>query len=133
MFDQNQNSRAVEKKGWGIRRHKKQLLTEPESIEEAIREMLQNPKYTKQAHRVRELIRSKPMGARERFIQTTDWVIRNGGVQELVSESRDLSLITFYNLDVIIPVMFLILVIFLLIISTLSCNLRMSEWKSKKD
>ncbi|CAI2353740.1 unnamed protein product [Caenorhabditis sp. 36 PRJEB53466] len=108
MFDQNQNSRAVEKKGWGIRRHKKQLLTDPDSIEQAIREMLSNPSYTRQAHRIRDLIKSKPSGARERFIKTTEWVLQNGGVHELLSESRNLNLVTFYNLDIILPVLFVL-------------------------
>lgn len=106
MFDQNLNSRAIEKKGWGIRRDKKQFLTEPNAIEEAIREMLTNPSYTKQAHRVRDLMRNKPMGARDRFIKTTEWVIQNGGVHELLTEGRDLSIIKYYNLDIIVPCFF---------------------------
>uniref|UniRef100_A0A8R1HJC9 glucuronosyltransferase n=1 Tax=Caenorhabditis japonica TaxID=281687 RepID=A0A8R1HJC9_CAEJA len=112
MFDQNLNSRAVEKKGWGIRRHKKQLLTEPETIEGALREMLANPKYTKEAQRVRNLIKSKPMGARDRLIKTTEWVIQNGGVHELLAGSRNWSFVTYYNLDIIVPVASILVLVF---------------------
>uniref|UniRef100_A0A1I7SZL3 glucuronosyltransferase n=1 Tax=Caenorhabditis tropicalis TaxID=1561998 RepID=A0A1I7SZL3_9PELO len=113
MFDQNLNSRAIEKKGWGIRCDKKQLLTDPDAIEAAIREMLTNPSYTKQAHRIRDLIKSKPLGARERFIKTTEWVIQNGGVHELLTEGRSQSIITSYNLDIFVPLFLIILFLLL--------------------
>ncbi|EGT42702.1 CBN-UGT-47 protein [Caenorhabditis brenneri] len=114
MFDQNLNSRAIEKKGWGIRMDKLHLLTNPEAIEGAIREMLTNPSYTQQAHRIRDLIKTKPMGARERFIKTTEWVIQNGGVHELLTEGRNLSIITSYNLDILVPI-FLFFLFFIII------------------
>ncbi|PIC26025.1 hypothetical protein B9Z55_018731 [Caenorhabditis nigoni] len=109
MFDQNLNSRAIEKKEWGIRSDKKKLLNDPDSFEADLREMLNNPSYTKNAHRIRDLIKSKPLGARDRFIKTTEWVIQNGGVRELLTEGRDLSIITSYNLDIIVPVLFVLL------------------------
>lgn len=44
MFDQPRNGRTVDKKGWGLLRDKKQLLEEPEAIEEAIQTILTVPK-----------------------------------------------------------------------------------------
>ncbi|CAI5452742.1 unnamed protein product [Caenorhabditis angaria] len=108
MFDQNLNSRAIEKKGWGIRRTKNQLLSNPQAIEEAIREILNNPKYTENAHRIRDLIKSKPQSSSERFLKTVDWVISNNGVPELLFDGRNTNTIIYYNLDILIPIFVLI-------------------------
>ncbi|CAB3408801.1 unnamed protein product [Caenorhabditis bovis] len=101
-FDQPLNGRAIEKKGWGIRVDKRHLLDESgEAIRRALGEILTNPAYKREAMRLRDLIRTKPMNSRKRFIETTEWVLLNNGVKELYAESRSLDLITYYNLDVL--------------------------------
>lgn len=109
MFDQNLNSRAVEKKGWGIRRHKQQLLTEPEAIEEAIKEIIYNKEYTQKAQRIRDLIKSKPLTSSQLLVKTTEWAIKNNGLDELKFESREQFTWTYYNLDVLLPILWIIL------------------------
>ncbi|CAI2355599.1 unnamed protein product [Caenorhabditis sp. 36 PRJEB53466] len=88
IFDQNLNSRAVERKGWGVRRDKRQLLTDPSAIEAAIDEILHKEGYTHQAHRIRDLIKSKPLSSAAKLVKTTEWAIKNGGLNELKFESR---------------------------------------------
>ncbi|KAF1745717.1 hypothetical protein GCK72_022164 [Caenorhabditis remanei] len=109
MFDQNLNSRAVEKKGWGIRRHKKQLLTEPEAIEDAINLIIHNKQYTEKAHRIRDLIKSKPLTSSQLLVKTTEWAIKNNGLDELKFESREQCTWSYYNLDVLLPILWIIL------------------------
>uniref|UniRef100_A0A1I7UPU8 UDP-glucuronosyltransferase n=1 Tax=Caenorhabditis tropicalis TaxID=1561998 RepID=A0A1I7UPU8_9PELO len=109
MFDQNLNSRAVEKKGWGIRRHKKQLVTEPEAIEEAIHQIIHNKQYKEKAERIRNLIKSKPLSASQLLVKTTEWAIKNHGLDEIKFESRSHTTWTYYNLDVLLPILWIVL------------------------
>ncbi|CAB3399007.1 unnamed protein product [Caenorhabditis bovis] len=118
MFDQPRNSRAVERKGWGVARDKKMLINEPEKIEQAVREILTNPIYTKKAQRLKKLMRTKPQTASERLVQTTNWVLKNNGVEELQYEGKLLDFVTYYNLDIII--------LLITIVISLLCMLRLS-------
>ncbi|UMM40662.1 hypothetical protein L5515_017201 [Caenorhabditis briggsae] len=108
MFDQNLNSRAVEKKGWGIRRLKNQLLSQPEAIEEAINEIIHNKKYSDKAIRIRDLIKSKPLSASQLLVKTTEWAIKNNGLDELKFENRGQTTWTYYNLYVILPILWIV-------------------------
>ncbi|CAB3397902.1 unnamed protein product [Caenorhabditis bovis] len=99
MFDQPLNANAVEKK----------------AIEQAIEHILSNPSYKKGAERMKNLILTKPMNSRDRFIKTIEWVIKNNGIPELLTDGRKLGLIEFYNLDILVP--FVIFPGFLLIIT----------------
>lgn len=113
MFDQNLNSRAVEKKGWGIRRHKNQLLSEPEAIEDAINQIIQNKEFSEKAQRIRDLIKSKPLSASQQLVKTTEWAIKNNGLEEIKFESREHSTWIYYNLDVVFPILWIVLVMIL--------------------
>uniref|UniRef100_A0A8R1HWD0 UDP-glucuronosyltransferase n=1 Tax=Caenorhabditis japonica TaxID=281687 RepID=A0A8R1HWD0_CAEJA len=104
MFDQPRNGRAVARKGWGILRDKKQLIHEPSSIENALREVLEKPQYRQNALRLKSLMRSKPRSAAQILVQTTAWVLDNDGVNELQYEGKHVDLITFYNIDICIVV-----------------------------
>lgn len=108
MFDQNLNSRAVEKKGWGIRRHKSQLVTEPEAIEEAIEQIIHNKRYKEKAERIRDLIKSKPLSSSELLVKNMEWAIKNHGLDEIKFENRDSTTWTYYNLDVVLPIFWII-------------------------
>ena len=61
---------------------------------------------------MKNLLKAKPFKARERLIKYTDFVLSNGGMKELISPSRHLSIIKLYNLDVYL---FLLAIIFVLI------------------
>ncbi|CAI5451163.1 unnamed protein product [Caenorhabditis angaria] len=134
MFDQNQNSRAVEMKKWGIRRTKDLLISNPESIREAIYKILNEPEYTQNAHRIRDLIASKPMSSKEKFIKTTEWVIENKGVPELLFQGRNTNTIIYYNLDIILPIFLFfgfILIPSIIKMYVWSCFGHLSDKKSK--
>ncbi|CAD6193418.1 unnamed protein product [Caenorhabditis auriculariae] len=88
MFDQPRNGRAVQRAGWGVLRNKRQFVHDPEAIESAIREILTDTRYTEKARRLQKLIRSKPTTPSQRLIQTTEWVLKNGGVKELLSDGQ---------------------------------------------
>lgn len=115
MFDQPRNGRFVERKGWGILRDKFQLIEDPDSIEDAVREILQNPKYKQKAARLSKLMRSKPQNASERLIKITNWVLENDGVEELQYEGKDMDFFTYYNLDIIIVSIIIPILIFIVL------------------
>ncbi|KAF1751201.1 hypothetical protein GCK72_017755 [Caenorhabditis remanei] len=132
MFDQPRNGRAVARKGWGILRDKFQLIDDPDSIEEAVREILHNPKYQEKALRLRKLMRSKPQNASERLIKITNWVLENDGVEELQYEGKHMDFFTYYNLDIIIVAAIIPTLIFIFLrISNITVAVKST--KSKKE
>ncbi|CAL2044231.1 unnamed protein product [Caenorhabditis brenneri] len=133
MFDQNLNSRAVEKKGWGVRLHKRQLLTEPDALEAAITEVTKNKKYKEKALRIRDLIKSRPQSPSEVLVKTTEWAIKNNGLDELKFESRRETTWTYYNLDVLLPICWILFGLITLIIYRICKYCGARQHKFKKD
>ncbi|CAO4379939.1 unnamed protein product [Caenorhabditis nigoni] len=133
MYDQPRNGRFVAKKGWGILRDRFQLINDPDAIEGAIREMLENPSYKQKASRLRKLMRTKPQNASERLIKITNWVLENDGVEELQYEGKHLDLFTFYNLDILIVATLIPILIFIILrISDITVVVK-SGTKNKKE
>uniref|UniRef100_A0A1I7T1B4 UDP-glucuronosyltransferase n=1 Tax=Caenorhabditis tropicalis TaxID=1561998 RepID=A0A1I7T1B4_9PELO len=132
MFDQPRNGRSVARKGWGVLRDKFQLINDPESIEEAIREILENPQYRQKAMRLRKLMRSKPQNASERLIKITNWVLENDGIEELQYEGKHLDFFTYHNLDILITAALIPISIFIILRIS---NIRsvFGETKSKRE
>ena len=57
---------------------------------------------------MQRLITEKPFNATERLVKTTEFVLNNGGVKELLIVGRSYSITHMYNLDIIIPLVVLV-------------------------
>lgn len=57
-------------------------------------------------------MRSKPQTASERLVKTTEWVLKNNGIEELQYEGKFLSSLVYYNIDVLILCISIPVVIF---------------------
>ncbi|CAL2045291.1 unnamed protein product [Caenorhabditis brenneri] len=132
MFDQPRNGRSVARKGWGILRDKFQLINDPDAIEDAVREILKNPKYQQKALRLRKLMRSKPQNASQTLIKITNWVLENDGIEELQYEGKHMDFFTYYNLDVLITAALIPTLIFI-ILRISNIRVIIENKKSKKE
>ncbi|XP_062549715.1 UDP-glycosyltransferase UGT5-like [Armigeres subalbatus] len=71
-----------------------------ESVEKAIKTVLNDPSYTKNAKLVSERFRDKPLTPKETAVFWTEYVVRHRGAPHLRSAATDLSLLQYQLLDV---------------------------------
>nr|CAD2197938.1 unnamed protein product [Meloidogyne enterolobii] len=101
--DQYRNGRVAERNGWGLPFDKRLLLNGNEEFKEAILQVIESPSYLKSAKRIQKLVLNKPFSAEERLLRSIRFLEISGGkLPELLPESRNMSTIAFYNLDILI-------------------------------
>nr|CAD2176606.1 unnamed protein product [Meloidogyne enterolobii] len=101
--DQFRNGRVAERNGWGLPFDKRLLLNGNEEFKKAILKVIENPSYLKSAKRIQKLVLNKPFSAEERLLRSIRFLEISGGkLPELLPESRNMSTIAFYNLDILI-------------------------------
>uniref|UniRef100_A0A183BSN5 glucuronosyltransferase n=1 Tax=Globodera pallida TaxID=36090 RepID=A0A183BSN5_GLOPA len=72
----------------------------PDQFGRAIRTMLDDPSFGANAKRTKKLLSTKPFTAKERLLKNMRFLEMNGGeLPELLSESRNMSVVQLYNLD----------------------------------
>ena len=86
------------------------VATERRGIE-LIFSKISTSRYYQQAQRTKRLLLTKPFSGADKFVKYTEYVIDNGGVlPELQVEGRNLSFIVYYNLDIFIPLLIVLLI-----------------------
>nr|CAD2176603.1 unnamed protein product [Meloidogyne enterolobii] len=101
--DQYRNGRVAERNGWGLPFDKRLLLNGNEEFKKAVLKVIENPSYLKSAKRIQKLVLNKPFSAEERLLRSIRFLEISGGkLPELLPESRNMSTIAFYNLDILI-------------------------------
>ncbi|KAH7702339.1 Protein UGT-49, partial [Aphelenchoides avenae] len=105
--DQRRNAKVVERNGWGRDFYKGHLTASHVEFRDALKDLLENEKYKKNAKRVQKLILTKPFSAEERLTKWMAFLEANGGrMPELMSEGRNLGFVEFYNFDIYAPLVF---------------------------
>lgn len=66
-------------------------------------------RYAKAAKRISRLVKRQPFSPDERLVKWTEFAIENGGLPELLTQGRYLSVIVHNNLDIWIPFAVLLL------------------------
>uniref|UniRef100_A0A0K0FNP1 glucuronosyltransferase n=1 Tax=Strongyloides venezuelensis TaxID=75913 RepID=A0A0K0FNP1_STRVS len=118
LADQFRNSQLLKKGGSG-RTIDKKTLEDGEQFKNIIRDMLQNSEYKSKALRIQEMIKSRPLGSKEVFLKHIEIAKKFAKLPELDLGSRNMNFIQYYNIDVILPIILLILSIIYTIIITI--------------
>ncbi|XP_075232022.1 UDP-glycosyltransferase UGT5-like isoform X2 [Lycorma delicatula] len=106
--DQAVNVEAVQAAGAGIRLDFKNL--NKETLENAIRRILDDPKYKENAKQLSERFRDRPQSPLETAIYWTEYVIRHKGAPHLRSAAVDLTWYQYLLLDVVAFIIFILIV-----------------------
>ncbi|GMT02460.1 hypothetical protein PENTCL1PPCAC_24634, partial [Pristionchus entomophagus] len=114
MADQDRNAYQVERNGNGLRLEKTNL-SNIEKLEAAIREILSNESYRKNARKVRSLIADRPFPMKDIFIRNMEFFAEHGPLRQLDHYGRHLNFIQYYLIDVIVFAMFVALSILCII------------------
>ncbi|XP_069996425.1 UDP-glycosyltransferase UGT5 [Penaeus vannamei] len=100
FVDQPKNAMAIQKHGVGIA-----LVWEELSVDlivNSIQEVMNNPKYKRNAEEVMRVVRDQPETPRERAVFWTEYVVRHQGAPRLRSPAAKLSWVEFLLLDVLL-------------------------------
>lgn len=104
--DQMRNSKIVEKLHVGVTISKHNVTAQ--SLTDALSSVLHDKSYWNAAKRLAEMIRKKPMSAKERVVKYTEFAAEFGHVDNLDSAAVKLNFFQYYLLDVIIPIVALL-------------------------
>uniref|UniRef100_A0A0K0F3F6 glucuronosyltransferase n=1 Tax=Strongyloides venezuelensis TaxID=75913 RepID=A0A0K0F3F6_STRVS len=120
--DQMRNSKLVERQNYGIIMDKFELAN-PDILMKNIKTILDEESYKKNAKMVSQRLNKRPIGSKKLLVEHIEFAAEFGRLDMLDLASRNMGLIEFYNLDIILPVLFgfliLIYLLFFLIIKIL--------------
>ncbi|CAD6186499.1 unnamed protein product [Caenorhabditis auriculariae] len=100
MFgDQPRNAFMLERHGGSVFIGKFDILKR-DVIERALKEVLNNPKYARNARKLAEMLNSAPVKPKDLVLKYTEFAARFGRVPEMSPHSVNLNFMQFYFLDV---------------------------------
>ncbi|GMS78912.1 hypothetical protein PENTCL1PPCAC_1087, partial [Pristionchus entomophagus] len=135
-FDQIRNAFAVKRNGLGLNLDKSDL-GRPEVFQNALREVLDNPKYKQQASLTAAMLNDKPLTAREIFVRNMEFLAKHGPLRQLDHHGRHLNIFLYYLIDVTAAVVIALALIasfvVFIIMKLLRCVRGMLSAKWKKE
>ncbi|PNF23012.1 UDP-glucuronosyltransferase 2B33 [Cryptotermes secundus] len=99
LADQNLNMAQAVARGYGIQLDFANVTTE--SLEWALKEVLENSRYRENAQRLSRIFRDQPLTPLEQAVFWTEYVIRHKGAPHMRSAALDLTWYQYFLLDVI--------------------------------
>lgn len=130
------NMARAELLGWGTQVTYKNLTAE--SLSWAIKEVLDNKKYTENVKKISKRLMDQPQTPMEKAIFWVEYVIRNDGAPFMKTSARNLDMIEYHNLDVYAVLalgaflVFAFTLVVILIILKLTCSSRNDSKASNK-
>ncbi|GMR44704.1 hypothetical protein PMAYCL1PPCAC_14899, partial [Pristionchus mayeri] len=115
--DQTRNAHQLERNGIGLRLEKDDLANEGK-LEAAIKEILGNDSYRKNALKVKQLVADRPFPMKEIFVKNMEFLAKHGPIRQLDHYGRHLSFVQYYIIDVIA---FVALIALLLVTALILC------------
>uniref|UniRef100_A0A914PC29 glucuronosyltransferase n=1 Tax=Panagrolaimus davidi TaxID=227884 RepID=A0A914PC29_9BILA len=118
--DQNRNARLLVRRGMGTVIDKMEVTKE--KIVDAIKEIIDNENYRKNAKTLSKIVNAKPFSPSERVVKYAEFAAQFGDTGTLTTQGRHQSFMVLYSLDVIgflFTVFFVILVVLIWIVKKL--------------
>ncbi|KAF2343270.1 UDP-glucuronosyl/UDP-glucosyltransferase [Trinorchestia longiramus] len=129
--DQHKNSVMLDNAG--VARILHWLDLNEKLLIDAIKELIENPSYTKKVMQVSAAMKDRPLSAVETAVYWTEYVVRHRGAVHLRSPARDLSWIEVLHVDLIIITYLLIRVLFNIVKRPFSYSFKTRSRKSKSE
>ena len=112
--DQKRNSFLLEKRGSAIKLDKSEITKE--TVVAAIKEIVSNNNYRKNAQLLSKMVHAKPTTSAERVVKYAEFAAQFGDTGTLQTEGRHQSFFVLYSLDVIATILTLIAVVVALLV-----------------
>ncbi|GMS91651.1 hypothetical protein PENTCL1PPCAC_13826, partial [Pristionchus entomophagus] len=121
MTDQLRNAQVVKRNGFGIALEKGDL-DNAERLYEAIKEVLENPKYKEKTKLASHMLREVPFSAKEKLVRNMEFMVRFGPLRMLDHYGSQLNFFQYYLIDVFaFLILILLVVLSLLLLCIRSC------------
>uniref|UniRef100_A0A0N4Z614 glucuronosyltransferase n=1 Tax=Parastrongyloides trichosuri TaxID=131310 RepID=A0A0N4Z614_PARTI len=110
--DQIRNAKMIERLNVSVSLNKKNL-EDSVLLSEKIEYLLNNYDiYSKNAERQKNLMKDRPFKADETLIKMTEFIGKHGPIPEMSLYSENMNFFIFYNLDIYIPLLFILISMF---------------------
>ncbi|KAF8386060.1 ugt-25 [Pristionchus pacificus] len=136
-YDQLRNAQQVKRNGHGIMMEKTELST-PQTLKNAVKEILENKRYRENALKIKLMLEERPFNMKEIFIRNMEFLGKHGPLRQLDHYGRHLSFIQYYLIDVILALssaiaFAVILIVFILkfVVGKVIRMIRISKMKSE--
>uniref|UniRef100_A0A0N5A5P4 glucuronosyltransferase n=1 Tax=Parastrongyloides trichosuri TaxID=131310 RepID=A0A0N5A5P4_PARTI len=113
--DQFKNSMLLEKRKIGISMNRKDLMNS-NVLFKNINELLHNDVYKNNSKVISSMLKNNPVNSTETLIRHVEFCGKFSNNSFLDLESRNMGVIVFYNLDIIIPLIIILMSLFILIL-----------------
>uniref|UniRef100_A0A0N5C225 glucuronosyltransferase n=1 Tax=Strongyloides papillosus TaxID=174720 RepID=A0A0N5C225_STREA len=100
--DQMRNAKLLERLEIGLA-VEKDTLRNSKKFREKILEILNNDKYKINSIKTAEMLRNRPISSEELLVKHVEFACRFGQLPRLDLASKDMGVIEYYNLDIIVP------------------------------
>ncbi|KAH8362653.1 hypothetical protein KR200_008372, partial [Drosophila serrata] len=131
--DQPGNAEVMQNAGYGL---SLDLLTITEqSLGDALKEVLENLKYSQAVGKFSSLYRDRPMTAKQSVLYWTEYILRHHGAPHIQSPAVHMNFVELYNLDLyclLLSILILILFIIRLFVKAVWSKLKSKKNHSKK-
>ncbi|CAM1300946.1 Ugt37b1 (predicted) [Pycnogonum litorale] len=97
--DRRRNVQLAVHRGFGLRLDEHNLTKEV--IVAKINELIHDPRYKKNAERIKGYLRDQLVSPKDKAVHMTEYVVRHDGAKHLKSSARNLTTIQLYMLDVL--------------------------------
>ncbi|GMT10497.1 hypothetical protein PFISCL1PPCAC_1794, partial [Pristionchus fissidentatus] len=99
-YDQLRNAQQVKRNGHGVMLEKTELASS-ETLKKAVKEVLENRSYKKNAMRIKSMIEERPFTMKEIFVRNMEFLAVHGPLRQLDHYGRHLNFFQYYLIDVI--------------------------------
>ncbi|CEF66102.2 UDP-glucuronosyl/UDP-glucosyltransferase family-containing protein [Strongyloides ratti] len=111
-----------------------EILGDSKKFREKIKEVISNKKYKINLLKISTMLKNRPISSEKLLIKHVEFACRFGQLPQLDLASKDMGVIEYYNLDIIIPFITLCVIIFYLIFKLIFKNiLKLFDSKKKQD
>ncbi|KAH8249378.1 hypothetical protein KR032_009104, partial [Drosophila birchii] len=131
--DQPGNAENMQSAGYGVSLDL--LSITEESLGDALKEVLENHKYSQAVGKFSSLYRDRPLTAKQSVLYWTEYILRHHGAPHLQSPAVHMNFVELYNLDLYVllfSILVLLLIIVRLIVKAVWKKLRSKNNHSKK-
>uniref|UniRef100_A0A0N5C442 glucuronosyltransferase n=1 Tax=Strongyloides papillosus TaxID=174720 RepID=A0A0N5C442_STREA len=131
--DQRGNAKLLERLKIGLTTEK-EIHRDSKKFGEKILEVLNNEEYKIDSIRTAEMLRNRPVSSEELLLKHVEFACRFGQLPRLDLASKDMGVIEYYNLDIIIPLFTICsLIIYVIIKLLLKIMSKFASTKEKND
>ncbi|VDP34614.1 unnamed protein product [Heligmosomoides polygyrus] len=128
--DQHKNSKIAAKHGFAVNLRKSEFSEE--AIVAAVKEILENEKYSKNAKRLSLMVRKKPVSPAHLLVKWTEFLAEFQTLDNLVPAGTKLNVLQYYSIDVIAALLSVLALVIFVIYKTVKLVFLWCCCRSKK-